>query len=233
MKKLSVFADFDEIYAFAAATGISSTDIRKAQVYYLYHEAGYQRKDIATITKYAPSTLSTMRNKVLEYKMVAEKIFIEFDSAGEIAAKNSSKILVARESAVKYRKCGELSIPMVYLPDCGEDLEGQRTAYFFKFYGTDREAPIFCKIGTTIKSVDERLRREIGDYRKAGLDIRAVEICKIYDCGSLPPEAFESYLRAMLIARYPNSYVRNDRFFGVDIDTDLFIQLCAEFAMTL
>ena len=233
MKKLSVFADCDDIYAFAVATGISYTDIRKAQVYYLYHEAGYQRKDIATITKYAPSTLSTMRNKVREYKVVAERIFIEFDSAGEIAAKNSIKMLVPQESAVKYRRCGELSIPMVYLPDCGEDLEGQRTAYFFKFYGTDRVTPIFCKIGTTEKSVDERLRREIGDYRKAGLDIRAVEICKIYDCGSLPPEAFESYLRAMLIARYPNAYVRNDRFFGVDIETELFMKLCADFAMTL
>ena len=56
---------------------------------------------------------------------------------------------------------------------------------------------------------------------------------KIYDCGNVPAEAYESYLRALLIAEFPNTWHRNDRFFGVDIPTDRFCELCDQFAKCL
>lgn len=44
-------------------------------------------------------------------------------------------------------------------------------------------------------------------------------ICdKVYDCGEVPPECFESYFRAKYIKQYPNTFVKNDRFMGVTFD---------------
>ncbi len=126
------------------------------------------------------------------------------------------------------RRCGNVRIPMNYLENCGPDVKGQQSVYLFKFYTKNRELPVFSKIGTTAKSINERLRQEIGEYRRK-FDIRSVDVCKIIDCGEMPAESYESYLRALLMKDYPGTWKRNDRFFGVDVDTERFEELCGIF----
>lgn len=228
MKKLNVFANATEVAEYAFENRLCYGDCRKAQVYYLYHVECLKRSVIADITGYAVSSLSTMRNKVFAYAELAEMIFAPAPvvvSREEIIA----DVVMQTVAHTKIRRCGSLDVPMNYLENCGEDVEGQQTAYLFKFYTTDRTVPVFSKIGTTARSVNERLRREIGDYRKK-FDIRSVDVCKIYNCGDLPAESFESYLRALLIKDYPNTWKKNDRFFSVDVSTDRFVTLCNQFA---
>jgi hypothetical protein len=133
----------------------------------------------------------------------------------------------------KYRRCGDCRIPMNYFNECGEDVKGQRTTYLIKFYSSNDEVPLFSKIGTTAKSVNERLRDEIGDYRKSGYDITRADVCKIWNCGNTPPEAFESFLRALLIADYPGTWKRNDRFFDTDIPVERFCEICDRFSKVM
>lgn len=190
------------------------TTIRQMQVAFLYHECneGYAR--ISEITGYAISTCRAY---------VRKPYLAEFFCVVPTTIPDRTTI----------RKCQGVVVPMNYLPDCGEDVSGQQVVYLFKFYCHDRFIPVFSKIGTTAVSVNTRLRQEIGEYRKNGFDIQSVDVCRIYNCGNCPPEAFESYLRALLIAEFPNTWHRNDRFFGVDIPTERFNAICNQFANSL
>ena len=194
----------------------SVTTIRQMQVAYLYWEKNETYTRISEITGYAVSTCRTYARTHNNYPCGM------FDDVQMIVPER-----------VTHRTCGAVTVPMNYLPNCGDDVKGQQTAYLFKFYTNNRAVPVFSKIGTTATSVNNRLRQEIGEYRKKGFDIRSVDVCKIYDCGCVPAEAYESYLRALLIAEFPNTWHRNDRFFGVDIPTDRFCELCDQFAKCL
>lgn len=219
--RISVYSPASEVTEFANQMGLSYADVRKAQVYFLYHVEEVRRARIADITGYALSTLSSLRNRVSDYAPLADTLFLEVveDEAEELPT----------PIRTTYRRCGDVVVPMNYLPGCGEDVQGQQTTYLFKFYTSDTNVPVFSKIGTTAKSVNERLRQEIGEYRKK-FDIRSVDICCIYDCGDLPPESFESYLRCKLIKKFPGTWKKNDRFFGTDIPEELFTALCDQFA---
>lgn len=118
----------------------------------------------------------------------------------------------------KFRN-GKPPVPMEFMPGCGENIKGEQAVYFFKFYSeTSLE---FNKIGTSAKDVVGRLRDEIGEYSKK-FDIRKVEIHRIMGLGNFPAEGAESQLRAELIRHYPEAFRKNDRFFGVDIDPEVF-----------
>lgn len=111
-----------------------------------------------------------------------------------------------------------------------KDTKSGEKTYFFKFYDNPDRPPVFDKIGTTNKSCLDRLKQEIRYYNKAGFGIEKVEICEIWDCGNTPAESYESFMRALLIKKFPNTWRRNDRFFGANIPTSLFQSLCAEYA---
>lgn len=219
--RISAYSTNEEIRAFAKDNGLFYPDVHRAQVYFLYHVEEVRRARIAEITGYSVATLSTMRNHVGDYAELAEEIFVEV--VEETPSEPTIPILTT------YRRCGDVVVPMNYLPGCGEDVKGQQTTYLFKFYTSNSAVPVFSKIGTTAKSVNERLRQEIGEYRKK-FDIRSVDVCRIYDCGELPPESFESYLRCKLIKKFPGTWKKNDRFFDTDIPEDLFTALCDQFA---
>ena len=193
------------------------TTIRQMQVAFLYHECNEDYARISEITGYAISTC----------RIYARKPYVvEFFCVVPVPAPITP-------DRITIRNCQGVAVPMNYLPDCGEDVRGQQTVYLFKFYCSDRFVPVFSKIGTTSVSVNSRLRQEIGGYRKNGFDIQSVDVCRIYDCGNCPAEAFESYLRALLIAEFPNTWHKNDRFFGVDIPTERFNAICNQFANCL
>lgn len=219
--RISVYSPAEEMSNFAEEMGLHYPDVRKAQVYFLYHVEEVRRARISAITGYAPSTLSSLRNRVSDYASLAEELFLE------VIEEDTAEVAVPVRTT--YRRCGDVVVPMNYLPGCGEDVQGQQTTYLFKFYTADTAVPVFSKIGTTAKSVNERLRQEIGEYRKK-FDIRSVDVCRIYDCGELPPESFESFLRCKLIKKFPGTWKKNDRFFGTDIPVEMFTALCEQFA---
>lgn len=116
-----------------------------------------------------------------------------------------------------------------FLNNCKEkDTACGEKTYLFKFY-TENEI-IFSKIGTTAKNCLQRLKDEIRYYTKRGFNITKVEICEIIDCGETPAESYESYLRALFIKKFPNTWKKNDRFFGISIPVDIFTKLCTEYA---
>lgn len=119
---------------------------------------------------------------------------------------------------------GEL-VSMDFAQNCGEDTPDSEKCYLFKFYD-ETDQIIFTKIGTTAKTCKIRLKQEIAYYRKRDIDIVRVEISKIIQCGEMPAESYESYLRALLMKKYPNTWHKNDRFFGIDIPTETFEELC-------
>lgn len=110
----------------------------------------------------------------------------------------------------------------------GKDgIEKAQRCYFFKFFD-EHNKPLFTKIGTTTNSCLSRLKQEIASYQKSGFPIVRVKICGIVDCGELPAEGLESYLRACFIRDFPQVFHKNDRFFDMDIPTEYFFT-CAEY----
>ena len=146
----------------------------------------------------------------------------------KMAKRISVRTMSANEPCVLYRKFknGRPAVAMEFMPNYGENLVGIEAVYFFKFYSHDGLA--FNKIGTSAKNVVSRLRDEIGDYSEK-YDIYRVEIHRIRSCGSIPAEGAESALRAELIRQYPNAFRKNDRFFGVDIDPQVFDEIVNQY----
>ena len=217
MNRLSYLANFETLADFALENELNLTQLRHAQVYYLYHELEMKRAEISAITGYALSTLSSMKNKVFVLRELANQIFNEMEEELKVV----EKTLI--------RKCNGMEIPMNYLENCGIYLKDSELLYLFKFFGDNPKEPIFSKIGTTTRSVDKRLREEIGYYIKHNLPIESVDICKIVDCGEVPAECYESLMRGVLIKKYPNTWHKNDRFFGVDVPINEFMELFKKF----
>ena len=99
--------------------------------------------------------------------------------------------------------------------------------YLFKFYFNNH---IVCsKVGTTTRLAEQRMKEELKYYEKHGMKIDDYEICSVIDCGDIPAEGAESYTRAQFIKRFPKAFVKNDRFFDVDIPTRTFNKMVAEY----
>lgn len=89
-------------------------------------------------------------------------------------------------------------------------------AYFEGLFNS-AQAKVFEKVGTS----DNPLRRWHENITTAGyvkqFDLSTDEIYRCWDCQSIPSEGLESYLRAMLIAKYRGqNYFPNDRFYFED-----------------
>lgn len=140
----------------------------------------------------------------------------------------AKKVSVRVNDRTMYRKFrnGRPAVKMELMPNCGENIKNAEAVYFFKFYS--ETTLLFNKIGTTKKDVIGRLRAEIGDYVKK-FDIHRVEIHRICACGEYPAEGAESALRANFISRYSKEFCKNDRFFGVDIPTEIFDTVLNEY----
>lgn len=195
----------------------SSAVLKQVQVCYLYHIVGIARARIAEITGYAVSTVSTLRKKCMKWMDVARAIFTEVKQT--VALKVDGII-----NQGKYK-----DVEIEYLPNFGRDNPGNQQVYLFKFYTDSRTVPVFSKIGTTTRSIGKRLKEEIAYYRKRGFAIKNVSVCKVVNCGNIPAEGYESFLRAFLIKEHPGTWHKNDRFFGVDISTNRFAELCSQF----
>jgi hypothetical protein len=222
MSKISMYATRTEIRNYGDEHGIPFAHINLAQIYALYTFAEWTRSQIADHLDYAPSTVSTKRSKMWEFSDLAEMLF------GENEEEINVVIETPTEPKILFRnfKDGRPSVPMEFMPNCGENLKNEEAVYFFKFFNA--KALEFNKIGTSAKDVVGRLRQEIGEYSKK-FDIRKVEIHRIRPCGNIPAEGAESALRAELIRQYPTAFRKNDRFFGVDIAPEVFDEIVSRF----
>lgn len=89
--------------------------------------------------------------------------------------------------------------------------------YLIEFFDENDES-ICSKVGTTTRTVQERVREELrsNTYKKMGA-VRCL-IHRVYDCGKIPAEGLESMFRATYIRKYPNSFHKNDRFIKQKFD---------------
>lgn len=101
--------------------------------------------------------------------------------------------------------------------------EGSEKVYLFKFFDETGKL-MFSKVGTTTRGINQRIREEIKYYRKHDLNVGNAIVESVYDCGELPAEGAESFCRAIFIKRHPNTYHKNDRFFGLNIPVEEFNQ---------
>ena len=228
MSKISMYATRTEIRDYGNEHGIPFAHINLAQIYALYTFAEWTRSQIADHLDYSPSTVSTKRSKMWEFSDLAEMLFT--DNAEEkieiIIEKKVEEKPIEQKILFRNFKDGRPSVPMEFMPNCGENIKNEEAVYFFKFYNVNSLE--FNKIGTSAKDVVGRLRQEIGEYSKK-FDIRKVEIHRIRPCGNIPAEGAESALRAELIRQYPTAFRKNDRFFGVDIAPEVFDEIVSRF----
>lgn len=189
------------------------------QVVYLYQTM--TAKDVAAVTGYAPSTVRNYYNK---YRAELPVAIVFFEKGNTTST---------RRQTVKHNDrrifFGNTEINWLNETENKDTISGEK-AYLFRFYEKGNSESVFSKIGTTAKSCLGRLKDEIRYYNKAGLSIDKVEICEIWDCGEMPAESYESFMRALLIKRFPNTWKKNDRFFGVTIPTEIFVNLCQQYA---
>ena len=101
--------------------------------------------------------------------------------------------------------------------------KGTEQIYLMKFYDVYNTL-IFSKIGTTTRNVVTRAKEHINYYNNHGFDLGMVTIDSVEDCQNYPAEMVESFLRFAFIKEYPNTWQKNDRFFGVDIDLKNFLK---------
>lgn len=201
---ISCYASDAELMSLADEIGFSYTQMRYARVCYLYHVVGERRSKISEITGYAVSTLSSLRNKVL-YLLDSAKSFF-YTLVPDLHDSCANVVIESKE-------------------DCSVYEPGKQLTYLFKFYDVDGNL-LFSKIGTTTRGCVKRIKEEIRYYKKSFPQLAKAEICKIIDCGNVPAEGFESYLRAVFIKRYSGTWKKNDRFFGVDISIEDFVNVC-------
>ena len=221
MYKISMFATGEELLDFAFENCLDYTELRLAQIYALYKIAEWKRAQIAELTGYAPSTVSSKRKKMHDYAKLAELVF-SLEQIENVIAETPK-----HETLYRRFKDGRDPIAIMFSPECGENVKGQQAVYFFKFYGT-LDVVLFDKVGTSAKDVIDRLRDEIGEYVKK-FDIDHVEVCRIVPLGDFPAEGAESALRSEFIKKYPQAFRKNDRFFNVDIDPTYFDKVMKEY----
>ena len=102
--------------------------------------------------------------------------------------------------------------------------KGTKLCYLFKFYDSNGEL-VYTKVGTTERTIRERLSEELRQYRKNN-DISHATVESVFDTGDLFPEGVQDYIKGIWMRKYNKYYVRNDRF-TCDIPTDDFNNLVA------
>ena len=127
-----------------------------------------------------------------------------------------------RRLVLKLETLADMTIPLTH------DCVGYKV-YLFKFFKKDGSFH-FTKIGTSKRDIMLRVKEEIRDYRKAGLDIGNVVIEAIIPCKNKAwAEGAESQLRANYIKANPDTYVANDRFFNVNLPISGFVKAVEEY----
>lgn len=103
---------------------------------------------------------------------------------------------------------------------------GTKLCYLFKFYNSNGEI-VYTKVGTTERTIRERLSEELRQYRKNN-DISYATVESVFDTGEMFPEGAQDYVKGTWMRKYNKHYVRNDRF-TCDIATEEFNNLVNDY----
>lgn len=98
-----------------------------------------------------------------------------------------------------------------------DDSKGLEKCYLIAFFNEQMEL-VCSKVGTTTRSVFQRIREELNSKTYKGMGATYCVINRVYDCGNLPAEGVESMFRAKYIKKYPNSFFKNDHFISEHFD---------------
>ena len=177
------------------------TQTKYRQIVYLYNKKNETCDFIANLTGYA---YSTVKNYIRKFAHLLEE-------ACELFKYSRKPKDSARET---HFETPHGTIDFECPNDLGEDGE---KFYLIRAFNAEG-VRLFSKVGTTIRSVLQRMKEHLSAYAKLGI-VRIV-IDKVWDCGNLPAEGFESWFRAYYIRRWPEKFNKNDRFFDVDFDLD-------------
>lgn len=175
---------------------IFDTALRNKQIIYLHEFQNMNEWQIAQVVGLAPSTVKSYIRKYDYYIDEVETLFTD-----------------------KISK----SYPTIYMPLY--NLEFAETKATQKFYLLEiREFStgklIASKVGTTVQKMSERAKDHRRYYTNSYGESVNIEVKRVYDCGDIPAECYESFFRAYYIARYSKKFAKNDRFNDVFFDYD-------------
>ena len=177
------------------------TQTKYRQIVYLYNKKNETCDFIANLTGYAYSTVKSYIRKFAHLLEEACELF---------KYSRKPKDLVKETHFETPHGTIDFECPN----NLGEDGE---KFYLIRAFNAEG-VRLFSKVGTTIRSVLQRMKEHLSAYAKLGI-VRIV-IDKVWDCGNLPAEGFESWFRAYYIRRWPEKFNKNDRFFDVEFDLD-------------
>ena len=105
--------------------------------------------------------------------------------------------------------------------------KGTKLCYLFKFYDSNGDL-VFSKVGTTERTIRQRLSEEINYYRKHDIDIGFATIESVFDTGDIEPEGAQDYAKGYYTKKHKGHYMRNDRF-TCDINVEGFNKLIGDY----
>lgn len=170
------------------------------QIVYLSEKKGESYEFIAKLTNYA---VSTVRNYVRKFAHLLEE-------ACEMFKYSRKK---------KEQKNGEERPQYPGIEFVCPDITTKDSEKFYLIRAFDANGKrIFSKVGTTIREMLTRMKEHLKAYKDLG--VVKIVVDKVWDCGNLPAEGFESWFRAWYIRRWPTQFNTKDRFFDVDFDLE-------------
>jgi hypothetical protein len=180
------------------------------QIVYLSEKRGETYDFIAKLTGYAVSTVRTYVRKFSHLLEEACAMFKYSRKTSTAVAPVEKKSATPKVQKAKVETSIEFECPDT-LPADGEKF------YLIRAFDMNGKR-IFSKVGTTIRSILQRMKEHLKAYEKLGI-VRIV-VDKVWDCGNIPAEGYESWFRAWYIRRWPEKFNKTDRFFDVDFDLD-------------
>ena len=93
--------------------------------------------------------------------------------------------------------------------------DGTEQLYLVRLLDRDRQL-IWSKVGTTTRKTQKRMTEHLNYYKKDG--VKYIEVVRLWDCGEMEAEMYESAFRAHYMRKYKGTFRKNDRFTGVEFD---------------
>ena len=100
---------------------------------------------------------------------------------------------------------------------CANDLPADSEKFYLLEAYDENKDLMFSKVGTTARPMQKRMAEHMQYYGKR-LGVTSIRVLRVWDCGNLPAECFESFFRAYYIKKYSKAFCKNDRFFNVRFD---------------
>lgn len=186
----------------------TETEVRRAQVIYLHNVLGWTCTQIQKVVKLAKSTITSYYSK---YKNLLEKAKQWF---GEVTTTMVTKAIELEEKIVDIPRKIRTNANIIF--EC-DNVKGN-VAYIIEHYNSNNNL-LWLKVGKT-NDTTRRFREHLRDYQKKGIDVTKAVIKKLYPCGIEEESGndaltMENILRKHYMQKYPNNYVKQDRFLNI------------------